>query len=77
WGWISLLQQAPLNAPAEDSNFKYTKVVILLSDGDNTQNRFSSSQSSIDARQRLLCDNAKASGIQIYTIQVNTANDAT
>lgn len=77
WGWISLLQQAPLNAPAEDSNFKYTKVVILLSDGDNTQNRFSSSQSSIDARQRLLCDNAKTAGIQIYTIQVNTNNDAT
>ncbi|MDH8447681.1 hypothetical protein QIG43_27920, partial [Klebsiella pneumoniae] len=28
WGWISLLQQAPLNAPAEDPNFKYTKAVI-------------------------------------------------
>lgn len=77
WGWLSLLQQAPLNAPPEDANFKYNKVVILLSDGDNTQNRFSSSASAIDARQRLLCDNAKAAGITIYTIQVNTNNDNT
>jgi Flp pilus assembly protein TadG len=75
WAWLSLLQQSPLNAPAEDSNFKYNKVIILLSDGDNTQNRFSSNQNTIDGRQKLLCDNAKAAGIQVYTIQVNTNND--
>src|SRR5262249_20169117 len=23
WGWLSLLQQAPLNAPAEDPNYRY------------------------------------------------------
>ncbi|MBN9599815.1 MAG: VWA domain-containing protein [Afipia sp.] len=77
WGWLSLLQQSPLNAPAEDKNSKYTKVVILLSDGDNTENRFSTSKKSIDARQKLLCDNAKADGIQIFTIQVNTDGTAT
>ncbi len=77
WGWLSLLQQNPFNAPAEDSNYKYSKVIILLSDGDNTQNRNSSSVSAIDARQKLLCDNAKTAGIQIYTIQVNTNNDNT
>ncbi len=77
WGWLTLLQQDPMNAPAEDTDYKYTDVVILLSDGDNTQNRFSSNQSQIDARQKKLCDNAKASGIQIYTIQVNTNNDNT
>jgi len=75
WAWLSLLQQTPLNAPAEDSNFKYNKVIILLSDGDNTQNRFSTNQNTIDARQKLLCDNAKTAGIQVYTIQVNTNND--
>jgi len=75
WGWLSLLQQSPFDAPAEDPNYKYTKAVILLSDGDNTQNRISTTASAIDARQKLLCDNAKAAGIQIYTIQVNTNND--
>lgn len=90
WGWLSLLQQSPLNAPAEDPNFKYNKVIILLSDGDNTQDRWPSYGNGntqytcqpgnvpcIDARQKLLCDNAKASGIQIYTIQVNTDGGAT
>ena len=89
-GWLSLLQQDPFNAPAEDSNYKYSKVVILLSDGDNTQDRWPSYGNGntqytcqpgnvpcIDARQRLLCDKAKADGIQIYTIQVNTNNDNT
>lgn len=84
WGWQSLLQQTPLNAPAEDSNFQYSKVIVLLSDGDNTQNRFSSSVGDIDARQKILCDNIKAvkdskgkTVFTIYTIQVNTNNDNT
>lgn len=84
WGWLSLLQQTPLNAPAEDPNFQYSKVIVLLSDGDNTQNRFSSSASAIDARQKILCDNIKAvkdskgkAVFTIYTIQVNTNNDNT
>ena len=77
WGWLSLLQQSPLNAPAEDSNYKYSKVIILLSDGDNTENRFSTSTSTIDKRQKLICDNAKAAGVIVYTIQVNTNNDNT
>lgn len=85
WGWLSLLQQKPLNAPALEANYQYTNVVILLSDGDNTQNRFSTSASAIDARQKLLCDNAKALNPQtgrphvdeIFTIQVNTDGTAT
>jgi len=85
WGWLSLLQQLPFNAPPEDPNFQYTKAIVLLSDGDNTQNRFSSSASQIDARQRILCDNIKAVTdpktlkpvFTIYTIQVNTNNDNT
>ncbi len=52
WGWLTLLQQTPFNAPAEDPNFQYSKVIVLLSDGDNTQNRFSSSVTAIDARQK-------------------------
>jgi len=43
----------------------------------NTQNRWYSNASQIDARQRILCDNAKAAGITIYTVQVNTGGDAT
>jgi Flp pilus assembly protein TadG len=72
WAWMTLGTGAPFNAPAKDPNYTYKDAIILLSDGLNTQNRFSSSASAIDARQKILCDNAKAAGITIYTIHVNT-----
>ncbi|TAK49230.1 MAG: VWA domain-containing protein [Xanthobacteraceae bacterium] len=77
WAWLSLAPAAPLNAPAEDANYAYKKVIILLSDGLNTQNRWYSNAAQIDARQALLCANAKAAGITVYAIQVNTTGDPT
>ena len=73
WAWMSLTQSDPLNAPAKDPNYTYKDAIILLSDGLNTQNRWYSNASQIDARQKILCDNAKAAGITVYTIQVNTS----
>ena len=63
--------------PAEDPNYKYTKVIILMTDGLNTQNRWYTSQTSIDARQATTCANIKAAGITLYTVQVNTGGDPT
>jgi hypothetical protein len=53
------------------------QVIILMSDGLNTENRWYSDQSSIDTREAMTCTNAKAAGITIYTIQVNTGGDPT
>jgi len=39
WGWQSLTQGAPLNAPAEDPNYTYKRALIVMSDGLNTQDR--------------------------------------
>jgi Flp pilus assembly protein TadG len=72
WAWQSLAQTAPLNAPAKEAAYTYKDAIILLSDGMNTQDRWYTSASSIDSRQSTLCANAKAAGITIYTIQVNT-----
>jgi Flp pilus assembly protein TadG len=78
WGWLTLGTGAPFNAPAKDtSNYTYKEAIILLSDGMNTQNRFTSNTSQIDARQKILCDNAKQAGVTIYTIHVNTGGDPT
>ena len=52
-------------------------MIILLTDGLNTQDRWYTSQTSIDARQQLTCNNVKAAGITLYTIQVNTGGDPT
>lgn len=82
WAWLSLQQASPLNAPAKDANYSYTDVIILLSDGLNTIDRWygngSDPSSQVDARQKILCDNIKnpANGkTAVYTIQVNTDGD--
>lgn len=70
WAWMAQTGGDPLNAPAlPDFTTRY---IILLSDGLNTQNRWSSSQSAIDARMTAACANAKAAGVVIYTVFVNT-----
>ena len=53
------------------------KHIILLTDGLNTQDRWYSNQSSIDARQQMTCNNLNAAGITVYTVQVNTGGDPT
>jgi Flp pilus assembly protein TadG len=74
WAWMTLGTGAPFNAPAKDPNYTYKDAIILLSDGLNTQNRWYSNANQIDTRQRTLCDNAKAAGITIYTVHVNTGS---
>jgi Flp pilus assembly protein TadG len=81
WAWQSLAQATPLNAPAEDPNYTYSHAIIILSDGLNTEDRWPAYGNGttqfggqIDARQKILCDNIKAQGITIYTIQVNTSS---
>ena len=76
-GWMSLIGGGPFAAPAMDPNYTYSQIIILLTDGLNTQDRWYTSQSSIDARQQMTCTNIKATGVILYTIQVNTDGDPT
>ncbi len=76
-GWLSLVGGGPFTAPAEDANHIYTKVIIMLTDGLNTQDRWYTNQSQIDAREEMTCNNIKAAGVTLYTIQVNTGGDPT
>jgi len=77
WGWQALTTGAPLYAPAMDSNT--TNVIILLSDGMNTQDRWYGDYSlgtntSVDGRMALACSAAKAAQVQIYTVLVMAGN---
>jgi Flp pilus assembly protein TadG len=78
WGWLSLLQQAPLNAPAESTaaGTTYQHIVVLFTDGLNTGDRwygdFSHQSSQVDTRMATLCTNIKNSGVTIYTVQIDT-----
>jgi Flp pilus assembly protein TadG len=75
WGWFSLTQTAPLSAPSKDPGYTYNDFVVIVSDGLNTQNRWSTDQTTIDNRQKILCDNMKRApyNVQIFALQINTS----
>ena len=70
--WQTLSPVAPFSAPSPAPDLD--KVIILMTDGNNTQNRWTTSQYSIDARTQKVCDNAKADNIRVYTIRVIAGN---
>jgi Flp pilus assembly protein TadG len=88
WGWQSLLQTGPIPAPAEAPNTTYNRVIIILSDGLNTEDRWpaygngsTENGTDIDTRQAQQCANIKAAvdanGNPMYTlyaIQVDTSS---
>ncbi len=74
WGWAALSQDLPLNEAQAANTPRLTKYMIVLTDGDNTENRFTSNSTTIDGRTSAACTNAKAAGIQIYTIRVIDGN---
>jgi Flp pilus assembly protein TadG len=78
WGWQSLSTlNGPIKAPAKDNNYIYKDYIVLLSDGLNTQNRWSTTTTSIDTRQQLLCNAIQhdtTNPVTVFTIQVNIGN---
>ena len=75
-GWQSLTN-APFTVPAKDPNYQYQDIIILLTDGLNTQDRWYTTAAAIDNRQAVTCNNIKNAGITLYTVQVNTGGDPT
>jgi hypothetical protein len=79
WAWHALTKGAPLSEGADPSP-DLDKVIILLTDGENTEswknsnNTKVTSASAIDARTSLTCTNIKAAGIRLYTIRVIDGN---
>jgi hypothetical protein len=81
WAWQSLVGGGPLTMPPMDPNYPYNKIIILMSDGLNTQDRWYGAATPIDNRMYGngtglgTCKNIKDAGITIYTVQVNTDGD--
>jgi Flp pilus assembly protein TadG len=76
-GWLSLVGGGPFAAPKMDPDYKYSQIIILLTDGLNTEDRWYSNQNSIDMREQITCNNIKNTEITLYTIQVNTDGEPT
>lgn len=72
-GLATLRNDSPFGqASSNGSNVE--KFLILLTDGNNTRNRWSSSQNPIDARLTAACNQAKAGNVKIFTIRVINGN---
>ncbi|HXC54265.1 MAG TPA: pilus assembly protein [Rhizomicrobium sp.] len=73
WGMFAQTPGVPLSAPALPANTN--QYIIILSDGLNTQDRWSGDGSNqaaaVDARMALACTNAKAAGFTVYAIFVD------
>jgi Flp pilus assembly protein TadG len=74
WAWMLMTQGSPISNPGAlpaDTQ----PILILLSDGLNTQNRWTGDgydhSTDVDARMSLACANAKAAGVKIYTVFVD------
>ncbi len=110
WGWHTLSNNAPFADgidPTTTEGKKATKVIVLLTDGDNTNDTYANPNNSaytgygyigqgrlknasgtalttsssatarrdaIDSREKMLCDNARAKKIQIYSIGVGVSS---
>ena len=69
WGWATLSTAAPFTQAKPSTEPLLKKYMILLTDGDNTENRFTTNGSQIDARTTLACTGVKAAGINLNTIR--------
>jgi hypothetical protein len=85
--WQTLTDGAPYSPPAIDTSdgIKTQKIIIFLTDGDNTEDRWSSTFGSpgkvnnkddIDDRMKAACENAKANNITIFTVLVMQGNES-
>jgi len=81
WGWNMLTQGMPLSTAAAADPKKINKVLIFLTDGDNTyyrQGAVTCDGSNIcagaDARTALVCSAIKDAGITVYTIRTLDGN---
>jgi Flp pilus assembly protein TadG len=76
WGLATLTPGAPMVEAAPANTPRLKKYMIVLTDGDNTENRATYGMSSYNANQlinprtKAACDTAKTAGIKVYTIRV-------
>jgi Flp pilus assembly protein TadG len=75
WAWHALTPSLPFTQGAEPASDR-EKVIVLLTDGENTQNRWTRNTAAIDERTSLACANVKAAQIKLYTVRVIDGNVA-
>lgn len=74
---MSLVGGGPFTVPPADPGYTYENIIISFTDGLNTEYRWYTSQSSIDARQTMTCDNIKSARmVPVSPLLQNCASDS-
>lgn len=72
-GLATLRSDSPFGATSSNAS-NVQKFLILLTDGDNTMNRWSNNSGQIDARLAAACTQARSGNVTIFTIRVIAGN---
>jgi hypothetical protein len=75
WGLSLLSNQEPFTEGEPYGTENLTKYIVLITDGDNTSNRWTNNTSSIDARTQIACQSVKDAGVTLYTIRLQEGNE--
>jgi Flp pilus assembly protein TadG len=82
WGWHALSDTPVMTEGAANNTENLQKYIILLTDGENTKNRFNDSESTMNTRTRTTCTNIRnlkkadnSNLIKVYTIRLIEGDD--
>ena len=80
WGLATLSQSEPFTEAAAFGSGNLKKFMVVLTDGENTQNhidgKVNTNVGRIDARTRLACQAVKDATVTVYTIRLESGNAA-
>lgn len=70
WGMEVLSDTAPFTEGSVWGEKHHAKYIVLVTDGYNNKNRFTTNVSDVDKRTEKACANAKAKGIEIFVVRL-------
>jgi von Willebrand factor type A domain len=76
WGYNVLMRANPLGGNASPAANRTARIIVFLTDGQNTEDRFAQSPALMDADMRALCTSARSSDVRVFTIRVIDGNDS-
>lgn len=74
WGLHMLTNTEPMTGAAALNATGVSKYIVFMTDGLNTQNRWSTDPTAIDARTRQVCDTIRSANIKVFTARIIDGN---
>lgn len=69
WGLNTLTPHEPFTQAVPSGTSDTVKIMIVMTDGENTKNRWNSASAQIDVRTRMACDSVKNTEILLYVVR--------